>query len=549
LAAASHDRRKDEFVHNVEFRGTRNDAPNATRPPDLFANSRHPDPPVSAGGRHFSFIFLFVPPFIPILYNGDGMFFLAPGQRMYEGETIYRDFFEFVTPGTGLVYFFLFKLFGIRLWIPNLLSLLLGLVLAGLGVVISKKLMRPSLVLLPSAIFLVGVRELLCQPTHHWFSLVTATAAIASLAERRTSGRIAAAGFFCGLTSCFTQTRGLAVAVGFVFFLWWESRRKQEAWRELLKKESWLVATFLAAFLAVNTYFIWKAGPARFFWCTVVFVLKYYSKMTDVNTFQVFWFDFPGLVPPHSFLNWFLRDWLFLHAVIPFIFILFFARYWRGSGKQPAESWERPMLVAIVGSFLLLSIAPAPASIRIAASSLPGIILLGWLIDSPSKLSRALNAVITIGVLLVALHAVARRRPISNWTLASPQGKLAITGLGVYQEYTWVQEHTRPLEYFYDAASPDMYFRLDLRNPTPLPFVRNSGFTRPEQVAGVIRGLEEHRVRYIVWSREDLDALPDWEAPSDDHLGPLRDYIRSHYQVVKVFSTPLSDQIWERTGR
>jgi len=224
----------------------------------------------------FLYIFLFVPPFTPIVYNGDGMFFLPAGQRMYEGETIYRDFFEFVTPGTALVYFFLFKLFGLRPWIPNLLSLLLGLALAGLGVVIARKIMRPSLALLPSAIFLVAARELLCEPTHHWFSLLATTAAIAVLMERRTPARIAAAGFFCGLTSCFTQTRGLAVAVGFGVYLWWESRRRQEAGRELLKKEGWLVTSFLATLIAVNGNFIWKAGPARFLWCTVVYVLKYF---------------------------------------------------------------------------------------------------------------------------------------------------------------------------------------------------------------------------------------------------------------------------------
>ena len=222
----------------------------------------------------YLYTFLFVPPFIPISYNGDGMFFLPAGQRMYEGEMIYRDFFEFVTPGTALVYFFLFNLFGLRPWIPNLLSLVLGLSLAGFGVVIAKKMMRPSLALLPSAIFLVAVRELICEPTHHWFSLLATTAGIASLMERRTPARIAAAGFFCGLTSCFTQTRGLAVAVGFCVFLWWESRRRQEAWRELLKKEARLVSSFLATLLAVNAYFIWKAGTVRFLWCTVVYVLK-----------------------------------------------------------------------------------------------------------------------------------------------------------------------------------------------------------------------------------------------------------------------------------
>jgi hypothetical protein len=495
----------------------------------------------------FLYCFLFLPPFLPVEISGDSLLYLAPGQRMYQGEMIYRDFFEFVTPGTALVHFFLFKLFGLRLWIPNLLDLLLGLGLVWLGVVIAKKLMRPSLALLPSAIFLVGVREFLCDPTHHWYSLLTAIAAIAVLMERRTPARIAAAGSFCGLSVCFTQTRGLAVAVGFAAFLWWESRRRQEAWSELLKKEAWLVTSFLATLIAVNGYFIWKAGPARFLWCTVVFVLKYYPKEAGNNTFQAFKESLPPFLPLHNFLRWNIEQWLFLYAVIPFILIMFFARYWRESGKKPVEYWVRPMLVAIVGLFMLLSIAPSPGPRRMAVSELPALLLLGWLIDSPRKFARALAAILAVGVLLVALHAVTRRRPIPVGILATPHGRLALTDRDHYQELTWIQQHTPPSEYFYEAQDPGVYFYEDLRNSTPLPRIANNGYTIPAQVAEVVRCLEQHRVRYVMWSHEDLDTLPDWQNPSDDHLGPLRNYIRSHYQVVKVFAD--SNEVWEKIRR
>jgi hypothetical protein len=462
---------------------------------------------------------------------------------MYQGEMIYRDFFEFVTPGTALVHFFLFKLFGLRLWIHNLLSLLLGLGLAWLGVVIAKKLMRPSLALLPSAIFLVGVREFLCDPVHHWYSLLAAIAAIAVLMERRTPARIAASGFFCGLSACFTQTRGLAVALGFGVFLWWESRRRQEAWSELLKKEAWLVTSFLATLIAVNGYFIWKAGPARFLWCTVVFLLKYYPKEADWNTFQAFATNLPALVPLHSFLRWRIEQWLFLYAAVPFILIMFLARYWRESGKKPVEFWERPMLVAVVGSVMFLSVVPSPMTMRMAASELPTLLLLGWLIDSPRKLARALAGILAVGVLLVALHAVMRRRPIPVGILATPQGRLALTDQDAYQEYTWIQQHTRPREYFYQAGFPDPYFILNLRNPTPLPRVVNNGYTTPGQVVEAIRGLKQHQVRYIFWIPY-LNIIPKWENPSDAHLGPLRDFIHSHYQKVKVFAD--STEVWEK---
>lgn len=491
----------------------------------------------------FLYPFLFLPPFLPFQLTGDHLRLLAPAQRMFEGELMYRDFFEFVTPGTALVWFFLFKLFGLRLWIPNLLVLVLALGLVWVGVMVAKKVVRPSLALLLSAIFLVAVREFLCDPTHHWYSLLTAMAAIATLMERRTPARIAAAGFFCGLSACFTQTRGLAVVVGLGVFLWWESRGRQEGWRELLNSEAWLVGSFLTSLLAVTGYFICNAGPARFFWCTLVFGLKYYPKEADANTFLVFTQSIPAFIPLRSFLRWPVEEWLFLYIVIPSAFILFFIRYGRESGKNPLEFWERPMLLAIVGSSMLLSVAPAPGPWRMAASEFPALILLGWLIDSSPKLARTLPPILAVGVLLVALHAVVRSRPVVAGIIATPQGKLALSDPNTYPEYVWIQRHTRPLDYYYQAPLADQYFIMNLRNPTPVPFIENNGYTPSAQVAEVIHGLEQHQVHYICWSK-DLNEIPDWEDPSDDHLGPLRNYLYRHYRMVKQF--PNANEIWEK---
>ena len=491
----------------------------------------------------FLYSLLFVLPFIPIDHHIDGLILVADGKRMYEGKVMYRDFFQFTTPGTPLVYFLLFKLLGLRLWIPDLTLLLLGLGLVWLGVVIARKLMRPGLALLPSAIFLAAVYRNNLDPTHHWYSLVTTAAAIAVLMERRTPARIATTGFLCGLTACFTQSRGLAVVVGFGAFLWWESRQRREEWRELLKKEVCLVAPFLATLITVNAYFVWKAGLARFLWCTVVFGIKYYPKDAEVNTFRIFIGDLPRLSWLTEILPLHLAQWLFLYVVVPFTYILFLVRYWRESGKKSLEYWERPMLLAIVGSFMLLSVAPAPGIHRMAQIVFPGVILVGWFIDSPRQLARALASVLVVGVLLVAPHAVASAQSAPKRILKTPHGKLAVMNPRAFEEYTWIQQHTRPSEYFFDAWYPEVYFYLHLRNPTPLPYISNTGYTTRQQVAEVMQGLEQHDVRYILWPGF-LDTIPAWEDRSDDHLGPLRNYLQTHYRRVKGFKE--TDEIWER---
>lgn len=498
----------------------------------------------------YLYCFTFFPPFLPVFYGqSDSDIYLAHAQRMYEGELIYRDFFEFLTPGATLVNLLFFKLFGLRAWIPNLLIVLLGAGLVWVGVAISRKLMSPGVALLPGALFLVDARYYFYDPGHHWYSSLAVLAGIAVLIERRTLMRIAAAGCFCGLSACFTQTRGLVAAVGFVVFLWWDSRQRQTGRRDFFRNMAWFVAGFAAILLLVNGYFIWKAGPARFFWCTVVYVLKYYPRQADWNSILVFPANLHGgAAAPHSLrLYENIAKTFFDVAAAPCICILVLARYLWRAGKKSWADWDRPVLVAIVGLFLFLSMASAPAPSRILPGSLPGFILLGWLLDSRGKLARSFWALCTVGVLAAATFSVTRSRPNEIGVLTTAQGKMGFSEDGdyVFSEYQWVQQHTQPGEFFYRAGFPDINFYLDLRNPTPLPRVTNNGYTTPGQVKEVIDGLERHPTRYIAWNTRYLDPIPAWEDPSDAHLEPLRDYIRAHYVPVEFFEGP-GEEIWER---
>jgi hypothetical protein len=487
--------------------------------------------------------FVFVPPFIPILQNGDGLVYLSDAQRIWNGEVMYRDFFQFSTPGTALVDFTLFKIFGLHSWIPNLALLLLGLALAWLGVVVAKKVMRPSLTLFPSTIFLVGVYRNLPDATHHWYSLLTAMAAIAVLMDRRTPARIAAAGFFCGLTACFTQVRGVAIFVALSVFLWWESKRQGEGWRELLKRQGWPLSGFLTTIVAVNGYFVWKAGLARFLWCTVVFGLKYHHKQVDENSFWVITSDLPRFAW-HFSIMFRIAAWLLIDVIVPFIPLLFFGYYWWQSGRKPREYWGRPMLLAVACFVMVLSVAPAPASIRTASCSLPGILLLVWFLDSPRKLCRAAVVIATAGILLLLPHGIARIQSVPRELFKTPRGLLAIEDSISQEQYRWILQHIHVSEYLYEMGGPWLYYYLNLRNPTPMPLLTNCGYTPPEQVVEAIGGLEQHRARYVLWSPSWAESIEPWEVPADNHLAPMREYVQDHYKMAKAFLN--TEEIWER---
>lgn len=494
----------------------------------------------------FLYVFLFVPPFTPFELSdlGDSLLYLAPGQRMYHGELIYRDFFEFITPGTALVHLALFKVFGVRPWIPVLLVLLLGLGIVSVGIAIARKVVSPALALLPSAAFLVGAREFLVDPVHHWYSMLAALVAIFVLLERRSLSRIAVAGVFCAISASFTQTRGFVAYVGLAVYLLWEAWSHRQGWRSALQRQAVLLGSALAAFLLINGYFIWKAGPERYLWCVVVFVLKYYPKEADWNTFDSFFTFLPHLAFTPSSLRGVL-DWLFWFVLNPLAYVVFFIAYLRNGRRLTPQQWARPMLVAVVGLFIFLCVAPSPNPNRMSVSVLPALILLVWFVPAAPRPRRWIISACVALVVIIGLNDAVRHRPSRAGLFQTPGGSVMLTEPNTFAEYTWLRQHTRPGDYFYEADFSDMYFYLGLRNPTMLPRAVNNGYTTAAQVTRSIDQLEQFKPRYIFWGIGDPLSVPSWENPADAHLQPMLDYVGKHYRRVQRYSN--GDEFWERT--
>jgi hypothetical protein len=87
-----------------------------------------------------------------------------------------------------------------------------------------------------------------------------------------------------------------------------------------------------------------------------------------------------------------------------------------------------------------------------------------------------------------------------------------------------------------------MYLPLDLHSPVAAEGMGRGEDSRPEFVQQTIEQLEDKKVQYLLWS-ERLDYA-DQEHPADDHLGPLRAYLRDHYHRTRVFAD--QDVVLER---
>ena len=482
----------------------------------------------------FLYLQVFTLPSTPRLASGDQSIYLHHATRMLEGQIIYRDYDHFTLPGTDVLYAALFKVFGVKAWIPQAMLVLIGVAAAWLGIVISGKLLSGRLIFLPSLLFLALPYSSYLDATHHWYSALAAIAALAIAIERRTAVRMIWAGALWGLGTCFSQSTALGT-VGFALFLVWEMRRNAEPWGSLLRKEAGLFGGFLATVVVFNSYFVLKVGLRRFLYYTVIFVAKYYSA-DRFNTWRIYLRDRP---PVHGWANWpDLLAWPFIYLLIPAVYILFFLYHWSAARSRSEVPNERLMLVNITGLSLFLTIASAPAYNRMYTVSLPGIILLVWLMSSFPAVERMLSPILwTVVVVLATLKPLVTQ---TRWKayLNLPTGRTAFFQPEAYEKTKWVAERTQPSEYFFGDQL--LCFALRLQNPARVPFLRPTDYTRPEEVRDVVQALEEHQVNFVSWYH-GLDIPVD---NAGNNLGPLLFYLRKRYRVAKVFSN--QDEMWER---
>src|SRR3981081_391970 len=157
----------------------------------------------------------FVLPHAPVMSWNDQMLFATDGARIVAGQMPYRDYFQFVTPGTDLVYAYLFQHLGLLLWIPNLLMVCLAATAVLLTTLAAGKVLRASFIALPAALTVGFILFGGLDATHHWFSALLAIIAMLVLFQGSQDWRIVLAGALCGVVASFTQSKGATVTAGF----------------------------------------------------------------------------------------------------------------------------------------------------------------------------------------------------------------------------------------------------------------------------------------------------------------------------------------------
>jgi hypothetical protein len=484
---------------------------------------------------------LFLPNGTPIWSNGDQDLFLLNACRMLHGQLIYRDFFHFLLPGTETVFMTLFKVFGEREWIPNVVLVVLGVLQTWLIVSISSTVLQGWKVALPGLLFLVGPYRNLLDATHHWFSSLAVLMAIFVIIERRTVARLAIAGMLCGITAFFTSARGLMCVLGLAGFLFWEQGYDLANSRLLRRKLAFLLSAFTVTIALICGGLVLKVGFRTLWQSVVVFPLRYYPT-GRANTVRVYMLGWPSLTPWTHVPA--LTVWCLIYVLLPFAYVFFLICYWRERTQRSAEPWDKLMLLNIVGCSLFCGVITAPGFGRLCAVSPPALVLFVWLFAGTSRYRKFLVKVLWIWAL-----GLATVEPWPTWlrhslVLDLPAGRVGFRGDESGKEYSWLAQRTRPSEYLFDTAAR-VYFPLHLEDPSRIPFITNTGYTTADQVQDVMHSLEAKQVRFVLW-RKYL-SVPEDPLDTGDNLSPLREYLSRHYHIICTFSS--ADDILERNKR
>jgi hypothetical protein len=466
----------------------------------------------------------------PFLLGGDQALFWANAQRLLHGELIYRDFLEFTPPGTDLLYLGAFSLLGSRIWIPNLVVLLLGVILCWLCFYIARSIMKPAQAALAAALFMVLDYGQMLNGTHHWFSVLAVMGASAVLLKARTPARIMIAGTLLGAASFFTQTRGAIAALGVAGFLIWDQFQTQtkDSGATHLQRLSLLFLPLAAAWLALSSYFIAKVGFWQLWYFQVTYVLRYVAGSSD-----------PISGSPQILAQLQTRmgsEYLLVYCALPIIYATSLWTCRKGLRDDSAADVKRIVFLTVVGSMMFLEVAQSPNSIRLYCVATPGIILfvrlLAASLTSPAR--RYATIIMWTGLICLAAHQTWFRHVQQAMVLDLPAGRVATTP-EKGGKLVWLARHTTPGQFLFEARWVDVYLPLALRNPVFTDMLEGGHKSRDEFVDRSIRQLEARRVQYIIWA-------PRLESPAYP-FAKFHEFLADRYQRVVTF--PDQDEVWE----
>lgn len=419
----------------------------------------------------------------PFPSGSNGVFF-DEAWRVLQGEVMYRDFFEFVGPGTAHLNALVLLLAGPRIAAFGAAAVALGAGLALLVHALSARLLPAPWRLLPPFAFLALAYAPYTFGDHKWPALCLAFAAVGLAAGAPSTARAFGAGLLLGVAVLFTQDLGAGCTAGLVLFLWW----RRGARHAVVAAGAASIVPLLA--LAV---FAWKAGLATVAYDWIVFP---FTRYRELNRFRLTASLSPRTLP---------RDLAQLTLAVAGVAGGLAALRRRDAASAPDTA--RALALAGLGAFVATAhrgLYPAGLVVQSALLGPLGVWILWRRLSAASWRARpvaaAAVAMLVAGVLHGSIGFAAWRQFLQPMTLERHRAGAVWTAWPM-PELAWIESRTRAGEAaFLMPARGGHYFLTHTRDVTRFPYLIEGQHTAA-QAQGALSAIERARPAVGLWDQ------------------------------------------------
>lgn len=206
----------------------------------------------------------------------EGMLWSA-AMKIAEGQVMYRDFFEFWTPGAVYVLGWLFNIFGFNIWVSRAVYVVLSMTIYILLYLVLKQTRFGLAVRLISVLLFFAITSTHLALNHHWFGIAGLLASLYFLLQHFSqpgkSRYLILSGTFAGLTAIFMQYEGVIAIVSGWIVLSFSDRITNR-----LKALSLFTAPIAILGLTLVALFGMAGALDDLFYSTVYFPLVHYRE-------------------------------------------------------------------------------------------------------------------------------------------------------------------------------------------------------------------------------------------------------------------------------
>ncbi len=458
---------------------------------------------------------------------------ISGAERVIQGQTPYRDFFEIMGPGTFYWLALFFRIWGVS-WLATRIEVMVTSLATALLLYFLSRRMNLRYPFLPAVLFFGTAFGLLWPAvSHHGDSNLFALLAFAVFVvwlEKRLWFLLPLSGALAGVTTCFMQPKGALLLVAFCASVWLLNRKEGRAFLHL----ACLAAGYALVLMMAAGYFWHRHALPGLIYATITFPMMEYSGVNSVP-YGMGLFSFYGhrwaAVLSESFspalgypITTFLLIPFIAVALLPALLLAIavwgrkqaFSReavpYWLcGFAVWFSELHRKDIMHLVYGSSLLLILCCS------LYEEILGSRIRNWL-SSLTVFATAL-ALVNFLVVLTAQTKIETRRG-SAYAYRSDE-VLALLNANIKPgEETFVYPY-RPL----------YYFLLNAPNATRYSLLMQ-GYNTGSQFQEVLKELENKKVCHVVWDATVAQNMA-WafpQAPAKAAL--LEPYLQTHYRVI-----------------